>query len=154
MISAEKIKEILSCKIAGTGIFLVEVIVRPGNLISIYLDKPEGITMDECSEINRYLNSNLDRDDEDYELEVSSPGLGTPFKVREQYIKNIGKEIEVILKNGKKLEGKLLSYTVQEIELEMMVKDGLKNKGKERITKIMKIGLESIKATRSVIKFK
>jgi ribosome maturation factor RimP len=133
MITQEQIESLVSQKIEGTGIFIVEVQIRPGNSILIHLDKPEGISIDECVGISRYINANLDREIEDYDLEVSSPGLGHSFKVKEQYLKNIGRGVELILKDGKKLNGKLLGYTGQSIELEILVKDTANGKNKKPV---------------------
>jgi len=154
MITVEYIKSLLLKKIEGTGIFLVEVIVRQGNIITVYLDKPDGISMDECADINRFLNVNLDRDIEDYELEVSSPGIGVAFKVREQYIKNIGKDVEVTINNGNKLTGKLLSFSDQEIEMEVLSKDEADHKSRKLIPRNIKININTIKATKSIVSFK
>jgi ribosome maturation factor RimP len=154
MISIEKIKELLARKIEGTGIFLVDVIISQGNRITVYLDKTEGISLDECVGLNRYLNANLDRDIEDYELEVSSPGLGSPFKVKEQFEKNMGKDVEVQLNSGEKLTGKLLSFSGHEMELEVLIREEKGKKGRKLIPKIIKIVLEQVKSTKRVISFK
>ena len=93
--------------IGGTDIFLVEVLVKPGNVITVHVDRPDGISIDECVKISRYLNENLDREVEDYSLEVSSPGLGGAFRVKQQYEKNLGRDIEVLYTDGIKVTGKL-----------------------------------------------
>ena len=97
--------------IQGSEIFLVEVLVKPGNAIKVHVDKPEGISIDECVLISRFLNESLDRDVEDYSLEVSSPGLGGAFKVKQQYEKNLGRDIEVLYTDGIKVKGKLEKVT-------------------------------------------
>ncbi len=105
--------------IRGTGIFLVGVDVKPGNAVRIYVDRPDGISIDECAGISRFLNERLDRDVEDYSLEVSSPGLGSPFRVKQQYEKNTGRRVEVTLADGHRLEGELESVSEQSIVLKM-----------------------------------
>jgi ribosome maturation factor RimP len=97
--------------IQGSEIFLVEVLVKPGNAIKVHVDKPEGISIDECVLISRFLNESLDREKEDYSLEVSSPGLGGAFKVKQQYEKNLGRDIEVLYTDGIKVKGKLEKIT-------------------------------------------
>ncbi len=111
MITEKEIIDLVEQKIQGTDIFLVEVRVGSGNSVRVHLDRPDGISIDKCAEINRYLNQNLDRDEEDYSIEVSSPGIGVPFKVTQQYEKNTGHVIEVILRDGTRMEGTLESVT-------------------------------------------
>ena len=81
MISTEKVRQLVSGILESTDIFEVEVSVKPGNKIVVLVDKLEGITIDECANISRGIEEKLDRNIEDYELEVSSPGLTQPFKV-------------------------------------------------------------------------
>ncbi|MEZ5070297.1 MAG: ribosome assembly cofactor RimP [Bacteroidales bacterium] len=109
MITENTVKELLAEHLKDGDIFLVDVLVKPGNQIRVHLDKPEGISIDECVEVSRYLNATLDRDVEDYSLEVSSPGLGSPLKVKQQYEKNVGRTLDVVLKDGDHFNGKLLS---------------------------------------------
>ena len=107
MINSETIVAFIEQHIQETDIFVVEVSVKAGNSIRVHVDRPEGISIDECVKISRYLNESLDRDVEDYSLEVSSPGLGGAFRVRQQYEKNIGRDIEVLYTDGIKVKGKL-----------------------------------------------
>lgn len=103
--------------IQGSEVFLVDVLVKPGNVIRVHVDTPEGISIDECVKISRFVNESLDRDVEDYSLEVSSPGLGASFLVKQQYEKNVGREIEVLFTDGIKLTGKLISVSDKGIVL-------------------------------------
>ena len=84
--------------------FIVEITVKPGNKIIVSIDSFTGIAIDDCVAISRSIEANFDRDIEDYELEVSSAGLTQPFKVFQQYQKNIGKNVEILFKNGQKLK--------------------------------------------------
>ena len=117
MITEKSVINLVEQHIQGTDIFLVEVTVKSGNAIRVHLDRPGGISIEQCAEISRYLNGNLDREVEDFSLEVSSPGVGVPFKVKQQYEKNTGHVIEVILKDGTCREGKLGSVTGNGITL-------------------------------------
>ena len=119
MITDEAIIELVEQHIQGTDIFLVEVAVKPGNVIRVHVDRPEGISIDECVKISRYLNEMLDRDVEDYSLEVSSPGLGAPFKVKQQYEKNMGRKIDVLLSDGTRITGELNSVSDKGIILKV-----------------------------------
>jgi len=119
MITTESITELIAQHLEGSDIFLVEVAVKPGNAIRVHVDKPEGISIDECVKISRFLNETLDRDVEDYSLEVSSPGLSGTFKVKQQYEKNLGRNIEVLYSDGIKVKGKLESVSDNGITLKV-----------------------------------
>lgn len=148
MITKEIVEQYIKETIKDTGIFLVEINMKPGNVITLYIDKPGGITVDECGEVNLALEQKLDRDTNDFELNVSSPGLNRPFKVIEQYEKNLGKKVEVIQKSGEKKKGLLRSVNQNEIILETQVK---KNKKLESVTATINFG--DIKSTRIALDF-
>jgi ribosome maturation factor RimP len=154
MITKEEIEALVMEKIAGTGIFLVDVNIHPGNSIIVHIDKADGMGIEECVEISRFINANLDREIEDYELEVSSPGLGSAFKVKEQYLKNIGRDVEVIMKDGIKYQGKLLNYTEKEFELKIMVRDKLNKKSRKLVDEKIVIENKNLKSIKSIISFK
>ena len=140
MITTESITDLIAQHIEGSDVFLVEVLVKPGNAIRVHVDSPEGISIDECVKISRFVNESLDRDVEDYSLEVSSPGLGGSFRVKQQYEKNVGRDIEVLYTDGIKVNGKLVS--VEEKEIVLMV-----NGDDEEI------GFEEIKTAKAIIAF-
>jgi len=123
VITEEHIRALLEQHIQGTDVFLVEVAVHSGNAIRIHVDRPEGISIDECVGISRHLNSELDRDVEDFSLEVSSPGVLSPFKVKQQYEKNVGRKIEVLFTEGSRLEGKLENVGEEGIVLKVKGRD-------------------------------
>ena len=87
MISAESIAGLIKEELETGGLFLVEASVRPGNRITVYIDSFRGVTIDECIRISRFIEKNLDRDTEDFELEVSSPGLERPIRKREDFVR-------------------------------------------------------------------
>ena len=152
MITAEKIIEIAEQKIAGTEIFIVEVKVAAGNKIMVRLDKMNGgIVVNDCSGMSRHIESNLNRNAEDFSLEVSSAGLEEPFKVKKQYLKNVGKKIDVLLTDGIRKSGTLVSADENRIELETTHRDKQLNK---EITGIIGINYDQIKQTKKVISFK
>jgi len=123
MITNEAIIELVEQHIQGTDIFLVDVAVKPGNVIRVHVDRPDGISIDECVVISRHVHEMLDRDVEDYSLQVSSPGLGTPFKVKQQYEKNAGHNLDVLLSDGTRFSGKLQSVSDTGIVLQVKGKD-------------------------------
>lgn len=155
MIKKEKITELVQQKIAGTGIFIVYITVGGNNRIFVRVDKPTGISLEECRGISIHIEGNLDREVEDFELEVSSPGIGEPFKVKEQYLKSVGKNICVVTKEGEKKNGLLINFSDGEIEIEAEEKS--KNKGdaakKETRKNIYKYNINNI-AVKEVISFK
>ena len=103
----------------GTGIFLVNVSVDISNRIHVHVDKRDGITIEDCVDISRALEGKLDRESEDFSLDVSSPGLDAPFRVPEQYRKSIGKMVSVQCKDGNKFMGILKESNQYGILLEI-----------------------------------
>lgn len=108
MIEKGVIESHLNRILDGSGIFLVDIRVDHKNGIRVHLDRMEGISIDDCVRISRALESRLDRAREDFALEVSSPGLEAPFRVRQQYEKSLGKKLVVQLHEGENVTGKLL----------------------------------------------
>lgn len=105
MITKKEITEIVLEGLAESDSFLVDVVVRPGNSIIVEIDNEEGVDIEECIKLSKFIESKYDREVEDFELEVGSAGVTSPFKVLKQYEKNIGNEVEVLSKNGKKVIG-------------------------------------------------
>ncbi|MCX6259086.1 MAG: ribosome assembly cofactor RimP [Bacteroidia bacterium] len=156
MIDSDLIRKIVVDGIAGTGIFLVDISVKQGDRIYIYIDRLEGVTIDDCKMISRLVESKLDRNEYDYALEVSSPGLTGSFKVPEQYLKHVGKEIEVTLNSGIKIKGILSKAEESEIEIEYKKQEkGIKIKGikNDEILVKERIGFSDIKSAKAVITF-
>jgi ribosome maturation factor RimP len=150
MIEKQKIEGLVKEFIKGTGLFLVIVKVSNANRIIVLADKNEGITIDECAAIHRHIENGLDRDIEDFELQVSSPGLDLPFGVIEQYRKNEGKKVEVLDNEGSKFTGKLKNITEGGFELETEIK----TKGRTIELKDMSFNFEQIKSTRVILTIK
>jgi len=119
MIEKETIEAHLNGILSGTDIFLVEVKVDSSSKIRVHVDKMEGISIDDCAAISRELVGKLDRDREDFALEVSSPGLDASFRVMEQYEKNIGKIVSVQSKDGSKILGILKEAGESKIIIEL-----------------------------------
>jgi ribosome maturation factor RimP len=132
------------------GYFLVEVSIRPTNNIRVFVDADQGADIDHLSKINRALYKWIEESffpGGDFSIEVSSPGLDEPLKLDRQYLKNIGRDVEVILKNGLKKEGKLVSTDANEIVVEEA-----KGKGKKMEMIPHTILKEEIKSTKIQIK--
>jgi ribosome maturation factor RimP len=133
-------------------LFVVEVKVKPVNNINVFIDGDQGITIEKLVQYNRRLYRQIEEENMfpngDFSLEVSSPGLDEPLKLYRQYLKNIGRYIDVVENDGSKKEGKLLSATEKEIVIEEE-----KGKGKKKETVQYIILFENIKTTKIQIKF-
>ena len=133
------------------GYFLVEISVKPTNNIKVFVDADQGAAIDQLSRINRALYKWVEENlfpNGDFSIEVSSPGLDEPLKLDRQYLKNIGRMVEILLKNGLKKEGKLISVSETEVVIE---EERGKGKKKEVIQHI--ILKEEIKTTKVQVKF-
>ena len=150
MIKEEFIRNLAEQHIAGTGKFIVEVKVKPGNRIMVFVDADNGVTIDDCVKLSRFIESNLDRNTEDFELEVSSAGLDFPLTSARQFKKNIGKEVKVILKGGITKTGLLTSISDNEIEITETITERI-NKKKEVRKVPVSLALDQVKETRLVI---
>lgn len=107
MIDKQKIEALVEQAIENTDAYIVELTVSADNDIVIELDSPTGVDLDFCTEVSRRINDALDRDVEDYSLEVGSASLSAPFKVKQQYEKHIGDDIDILTRDGRKFKGTL-----------------------------------------------
>jgi len=151
MITEKQIRTLVEQHLEGTEIFVVEVSVKSGNRISVFLDGDHGVTIEVCQKINHHINAALDRDAEDFDLTVSSAGADRPLKLARQYRKNIGKLLDVQLSSGEKFTGTVLSAGEASVELE--VQPAKKSK-KETEVKILSLNISDIKSAKEVINFK
>jgi ribosome maturation factor RimP len=154
MIDKIKIEKLAGEFIKGTDLFLVAVKVSSSGIITVIADKKEGITIDECADMSRFIEKGLSRDDEDYELHVSSPGLDMPFIVAEQYLKNEGRKIEVVDSGGKKYSGILKNVTSGGFELVTEIKTDMKSKAKPVEIKELSFNYDQVKSAREIVTFK
>jgi len=155
MILKETIYQIVENFLINTDYYLVDVKATPDNRISVEIDAFEGVSLEFCAELNRHIESQFDREIEDFELEVSSAGLTEPFKVVKQYEKNIGKEVETLTKAGKKIIGVLTE--VRENEFVLQIEKTEKPEGSKRkitVTEDLTFAYEDIKNTKYIIRFK
>ncbi len=155
MIAKEQIEKIIQPKIEEDGLFLVEISITTSNHITIFIDGDKGVTIDQCIELSRYLEESLNRDEEDFELDVSSAGLDLPLKVQKQYIKNIGRLVDVVLTNGQKLTGKLVNVYDSGIDLELEKTVPVEGKKrKQLVTENAAFKYADIKSTKIVVSFR
>ncbi len=139
----------------NSDIFLVNVDIKPGNIIVVEIDSFRSIGIDDCVALTKFIESNLDREIEDFELEVGSSGISQPFKIQKQYTKNIGNEVEILTKSGKKLTGILKDANEKNIILTIERQE--KPEGSKRkitVEEDLTYTYDEIKYTKYLIRFK
>jgi ribosome maturation factor RimP len=152
MLLIDNIKEAATKKANEINGFIVDVNISANNSIEVLFDKLNGVHIDDCLSISKYIHSEFDRDVEDYSLTVCSPGLTNPFKVKEQYWKNKGKEVIVKKNDGKRISG-LLKDLLSNDNIILDVKKKIKNTKKYSLEEIV-VSLNEIKETKLKINFK
>jgi ribosome maturation factor RimP len=154
MIKKQTIIDLIETHFQGTDKFIVDVKVLAGNVIEIYIDAPNHILIVDCVELSRYVESNLDREKDDFELQVSSPGATESFKVVNQYKKYIGTKVKVTTKEGAKHEGVLKSANENEFVIEKTRREKkVIGKGNETIIENITLAYNQTKETKSVLPF-
>ena len=155
MIEKKTVCQIVDEWLEDKDYFLVEVIISPDDKIVVEIDHKEGVWIEDCVELSRYIESRLNREDEDYELEVGSAGIGQPFKVLQQYVNHIGKEVEVLAKDGRKHCGILKGADEQQFTVTVQKK--VKEEGAKRpkmVDEDLTFTYVEIKYTKYLISFK
>ena len=117
MITAKQITEIVNENLEGSELFLVDVKIRPGNNISVFIDSDTNVSIGDCAALSRFIESKLDRETEDFELEVSSAGLDEPIKLHRQYLKHIGSDLKITTLDGNIFTAALLGTDKHKITL-------------------------------------
>ena len=134
MIKKEKVIALVEERMEelNNGLYIVELSISSTNTIQVEIDKINGgVTVTDCVSVSRNVEHNLDREEEDFELHVSSAGLDKPLRHINQYVKNIGRRIETVLKDGKKIEGELLKITDDAMFINEQVSKQIENKKKK-----------------------
>lgn len=139
MIDKEILRQTVERTIEGTNLILVDLAVSPSNEITVEIDSAEGVDIDRCAEISRAIEAVFDRDEEDYELEVGSSGITSPLKIRAQYVKNLGNDMEVLTRDGRKLHGVLVDVAPgddsdRDVEFTIEVPTKVKEPGAKKAT--------------------
>jgi len=154
MIDKSKVVKLVQEKLEK-GMFLVDVSVSKNNSISVFIDSVEGLPIEKCVEISRNIEHNLNRDEEDFDLQVSSPGLTEGFRVIEQYYKYQSKEVEIKTNQDLKLTGILKNVSENSVVIETSSREKVEgHKKKQLITKEHILNFNEIKSTKPVISFK
>jgi ribosome maturation factor RimP len=158
MIDKETVKRLVEERFAelGEDLFIVDISINERNVINIFIDGFDGVTIQQCVSVSRNVEHNLDREEVDFELHVSSPGLTQGFVVKEQYIKYTGKNVEVVTTaSDKKLEGVLLEVGEEGIVLETSGREKVEgHKKKQLVVKKHNLKYDEIKSTKAVVSFK
>ena len=131
MITKDQIAALTNEALADSDRFLVDVKVKPSNVIEVYIDSDTAVNIDHCAELSRYINEKLDRDVEDYELSVFSWGLSGALKMDRQLQKYVGKDVEVKTKETGKMQGKLVGFDAEKVEFAPAPKKTTKKKPAE-----------------------
>lgn len=137
----------------NTELFLVELVIGTENKISVIIDGDKGVPLSECIRVSRAVEANLDRDEEDFSIEVATPDIAKPIVLQRQYIKNIGRTLKVTTEN-EKYEGVLEEVTDAGIVLSWETREPKEiGKGKVTVEKTVTLTYEEIKETKVKILF-
>ena len=156
MIDKNVVENLVNQWLEDKDYFLVDIEISSDDRIVVEIDHADGVWIEDCVQLSRFIEEHLNRDDEDYELEVGSAGLGQPFKVKQQYVNFIGKEVEVLDADGKKLKG-VLKAVEDNDDFTTTVKEKVKKEGAKRptIEDVDKtFNINSVKYTKYLISFK
>lgn len=154
MIDQEKLEVLVHEAVSQEDAFLVDLQHEAGDKIRVEVDRPGGISLSSLTNISRHIEGALDRDKDDFSLEVASPGVGTPFRVLEQYAANVGRAVKVILNDDTELDGDMIKADQHRIVLswkERVPKE--KGKGKRTVVMEREVDLKDIKQTKLEVRF-
>ena len=155
MLDENKIRGIVESHIKDTDRFIVSMKVNAGNKIEVLIDGMSNIGINDCVSLSRAIEGSLNREEEDFELSVSSSGIEEPLVLEKQYLKNIGRNVNVKKADGSEISALLTRFENGEVILEKTIRQAKKiGKGKETITEIITIPLNQIKETKLVLSFK
>ena len=155
MIDKNVVKKLVDEWLEGKEYFLVDIQISTDAKIVVEIDHADGVWIEDCVELSKFIEERLSRDEEDYELEVGSAGLGQPFKVPQQYINFIGKEVEVLDQDRRKIRGILKS--VEGEKFVVSVNEKVQVEGKKRPVKMgvdHEYDMNEVKYTKYIISFK
>lgn len=155
MIDKNVVKGLVEDWLQGREYFLVDVSVSSDDRIVVEIDHAEGVWIDDCVALSRYIEEHLSREEEDYELEVGSAGIGQPFKVLRQYQIHVGRKVEVLTADGRKLRGELVRADEDAFVVSVSVKE--KAEGQKRpklVDRELRFAYDEVKSVRLLIDFK
>ena len=151
MISVKQVRKLVNQRIEDTDIFVVDISISVANAIRVVLDSDTNLSIDECIAVSRQVEHNLDREAEDFSLEVTSFGLSEPLQIHRQYVKNIGRNLKIKLLDDSQIKGKLKKVTDAFIHIEKAL---TKKEIKEGVDAMNVIEIQAIKQAKIEISFK
>jgi ribosome maturation factor RimP len=155
MIDKQNVKGIVEEWLQDKEYFLVDVEISNDNKIVVEIDHADGVWIEDCVELSRFIEDRLNRDKEDFELEVGSAGIGQPFKVVQQYENHIGKEVEVLTADGKKVKGILKSVDAPAFVVTTQEKTKVEGKKRPELRDVdHSFSMDEVKYTKYLINFK
>ena len=155
MIEKTLVKTLVEEWLANNDYFLVDVMFTPDDRIVVEIDHADGVWIEDCAELSRFLREKLGEELGDYELEVGSAGIGQPFKVSQQYANHIGKDVEVMTAEGNKVQGVLKSVDGDDFVVTSMEKRKLEGKKRPVMVEVDRtFNMNNIKYTKYLLSFK
>lgn len=155
MIDKKKVKDLVCEWLEGKEYFLVDTDVDNQNKITVEIDHKDGVWIEDCCELSKFIEEHFDREVEDFELEVGSAGIGQPFKVLQQYVNSIGYDVELLTADGKKMEGCLKEADEKGFVVTVQEKQKLEGKKRPVIVDVDKaFAYEDVKWVKNIIDFK
>lgn len=155
MIDRQQVIDLTNEWLADKEYFLVDVVISKDSKITVEIDHSEGVWIEDCAELSRYIENGLNGEADDYELEVGSAGLGQPFKVLQQYKNHIGLEVEVLTKDGKKIKGILKDANEGQFTVTVSKKEKIEGVKRPKMVEVdLEFTYDSIKYTKYIINFK
>lgn len=155
MINKDTVRSIVEEWLDGKEYFLVDIEISPDDRIVVEIDHADGVWIEDCVELSRLIEDHLSRDEEDYELEVGSAGLGQPFKVAQQYHCFVGKDVEVLDADGKKYKGVLKAVEGNDFTVTVQEKQKVEGKKRPQLVETdYTFQMDKVKYTKYLINFK
>ena len=155
MIERNAVKTVVEEWLSGNDYFLVDVTFTPDDRIVVEIDHADGVWIEDCAELSRFMQERLGDELGDYELEVGSAGIGQPFKVEQQYLNHIGKDVEVLDAEGKKVQGVLKQVDGRNFVVTVKEKQKLEGKKRPQLVEVDKtFNMDNIKYTKYLLSFK
>lgn len=155
MIERNTVKTVVEEWLSGNDYFLVDVTFTPDDRIVVEIDHADGVWIEDCAELSRFMQERLGDELGDYELEVGSAGIGQPFKVEQQYLNHVGKDVEVLDAEGKKVQGVLKQVAGRDFVVTVKEKQKLEGKKRPQLVEVDKtFNMDNIKYTKYLLSFK
>lgn len=155
MIDKAKVQALVEQWLDGKDYFLTDLTVTADDCITVEIDQAEGVWIEDCVQLSRFIEEHLSRDEEDYELEVGSAGLGQPFKVLRQWQNHVGKQVEILTTDGRKLKGELREADADHIVVAVRQKVQVEGKKRPVMQDVeTRLLMTEVKSGRYLIDFK